>query len=477
MAARGGGAAVAEGLPTRVRSGRARRLLVHLVCVSLLVLAACSDTSFKSVESDPAPAEKLLTVDPEAIDFGAVAPGAPVAHAVELLASGSSPVTISRLSIVGSAAYALTWAEGDVTLQPGESREVVVTYTPQTTNDLGRVAVESDATEPYQEVELSGGGLLPALVADPSVVYLATTFPGEVSSVVTLTSVGAVDLVIDSMIVQGEAFTADGTFPVTLPPGASTEVTVTYTPLVDGESVSGALWFTDNTPVGYAMVPLEGNVPTDEEVPPAGEPIYLNDGTELHSFDPAEGVSAYVGEFYNPTGSTPPITDIAISPTGVLYACSWSTLFEVDPGDATLTEVQALEGAANGLTFLPDGRLVTAGAGVWVLDLAAGTAVNIVAEGQYASAGDVIGLPDGYVYWTVTDSHGLVRIDPESGATELVGSLGVEGVWGLGFADDVTYGFTNGGLALLIEPTTAEVTGSVALGQGWWGATTNPVLW
>lgn len=443
----------------------------------LLLLAACSDTGFKSVEEDPAPAEKRLTVDPEAIDFGTVAPGAPVTRAVELLASGSSPVTVSSLTIAGSSAFTLTWPEGDLTLQPGESREVVVSYTPQTTLDEGRVAVESDATEPYQEVTLTGGGLLPAVAVDPSVVYLATDFPGEVSANVTLTSVGAVDLVIDSMIVQGEPFTAVGTFPVTLPPGASTQVTVTYTPMADGESVSGALWFTDNTPVGYTLVPVEGNVPTEEKIPPASEPMYLNSGESLYSFDPDAGVAVYLGSFATPYGERPSLTDIAITPDGQLFGCSWDSLYEVNPTDATVTFAGVLPAAANGLTFLSDGRLVTAGDGVWVIELDSRAAENLVPDGEYTSSGDIIGLPDGYLYWTVSNDTGLVRIDPGTGATEVVGSIGVSAVWGLGYADGVTYGFTNGGSALILDPATAEVTGETMLGSGWWGATTNPVLW
>ena len=90
-----------------------------------------------------------------------------------------------------------------------------------------------------------------------------------------------------------------------------------------------------------------------------------------------------------------------------------------------------------------------------------------------------MGIPGERLLWTVNGDagDGLVEVDPDTGATALVGHLGVSGLWGVGYADGQLHGFSVGGQAVVIDPDTAAVSDVTALDGEWWGATTNPVRW
>ena len=112
------------------------------------------------------------------------------------------------------------------------------------------------------------------------------------------------------------------------------------------------------------------------------------------------------------------------------------------------------------------------------LDPATGaTLQELVPPGQYTTSGDIIALPDGYLYWSVTGGDALVRIDPVSGGLTLIGNVGAPGIFGLAWAYGTLYGFTNDGNFLEIDPATAQVVSTAAIGATYWGAATNPVLW
>src|SRR4029079_1430832 len=73
--------------------------------------------------------------------------------------------------------------------------------------------------------------------------------------------------------------------------------------------------------------------------------------------DPTTFALTHVGAF----GSSDQITDIAVTPSGDLWAISFSSLYRVDKTNAHATYVAAVSGSGNnGLTFLPSGNLLAA---------------------------------------------------------------------------------------------------------------------
>jgi hypothetical protein len=213
----------------------------------------------------------------------------------------------------------------------------------------------------------------------------------------------------------------------------------------------------------------------------ATEAMYGHSQTKLYRYDPLNNVSTSIASF---NGDTSSAFDIAITPSGLMYAVNGSGLFYVDASNGKTTKIQAdgisAFGNINGLTSLSNGKLVISGNGIAIYDIATHKLSTLVAPGGYQSSGDIIALPDGYLYMAASNgssSDRLIQIDPNTGATRNIGSLGHTGVYGLGYAYNVFYGFDSTGRVFSIDAANASTQNLSNTGITWYGATTNPVLW
>ncbi len=236
---------------------------------------------------------------------------------------------------------------------------------------------------------------------------------------------------------------------------------------------------TDDTDVeDSAADTAEDTDPETGDPWPATEPVYINDASTLYSFDPDTRTATRIGTFREGGAALDGgMTDIAISLDGVMYGGSFDALYRIDPTTAECTFVATLGDELTGLTFVSDGRLVGAGAGVSFIDVRTGALDTLVAPGAYETSGDIVGLPDGYLYWSVWGGDLLIRVDPDTGATRRVGDVGVERLFGLGYADGALYAFTGTSDVIVVDETTAAAGAATDLPVNWWGAATNPVLW
>jgi hypothetical protein len=215
----------------------------------------------------------------------------------------------------------------------------------------------------------------------------------------------------------------------------------------------------------------------------ATEAMYGHSSSKLYRYDPLNNVSTLIASFKNQSGGAMSVFDIAITPSGLMYAVTGSALHYVDASTGVLTPIPtdgiSAFGNINGLTSLSNGKLVISGNGVAIYDIATHTLSTLVAPGGYQSSGDIIALPDGYLYMMASSSGSdrLIQINPSNGATRDIGSTGHSAVYGLGYAYQVFYGFDSSGRVFSINPSTAATTNLANTGIGWYGATTNPVLW
>ena len=217
--------------------------------------------------------------------------------------------------------------------------------------------------------------------------------------------------------------------------------------------------------------------PPDPEI--AIEPVYVNSGDTLYSFDPKSKNISPIGNFTD--GSTPieNMTDIAIDLSGRMYGISFESLWRINPLSGASSHIADLgeDVYLDSLTFVSDGRLIAAGNGeVWLMDDASAQLTNLSFTTEYNSAGDIVGLPDGLLYWSVWEA-GLVVVDPDDGSNRYLGSTEHDRIFGLGYAYGELWAFSDEGYALVLNTSTGAPEQSYAIGTGWWGATTNPVLW
>ncbi|MEL6184053.1 MAG: hypothetical protein AAFU79_05455 [Myxococcota bacterium] len=223
---------------------------------------------------------------------------------------------------------------------------------------------------------------------------------------------------------------------------------------------------------------------------PATEPIYIHTGDTLYSYDPVAHRATWIGRFETLGGELiEPMVDVAIDARGVMYGGSGASrdpkrVFRIDPGTGRCTFLFEVDDNLNGMAFDGLGRLVAAGETLRVLDPSTGRTVVTFedAGSRFTTSGDVVGLPDGNLYWTVRgeadgEADRLVRLDPSTGRPALLGSLGVDRLFGLGYAQGELFGFTPSGEVVVIDPASGRVLEARSLEGRWFGATANPVLW
>jgi len=216
---------------------------------------------------------------------------------------------------------------------------------------------------------------------------------------------------------------------------------------------------------------------------PATQAIYGDSATTLYSYDPTTQSVTSIAKFKLANGSSVSIFDIAITSNGLMYAVDGSHLYYVNASTGILsllptTGIGAF-GDINGLAALSDGTIVISGNGVALYNVATQSITTLLAPGTYQSSGDIIALPDGYLYMAATSRSNdvLIQINPTTGATVEMGSLGHTGVYGLGYAYGTLYGFDSSGMVFSINPSTGATSNVSNTGESWYGATTNPVLW
>ena len=216
---------------------------------------------------------------------------------------------------------------------------------------------------------------------------------------------------------------------------------------------------------------------SDPEV--ASASVYINSGSTLYSYDPATNTATTIGVFKDGGVTVSDMTDIAIDLSGHMYGIAYTELYQITPATAEATHLGSIRDNCNALTFVSDGTLVAAGdSGVITIDTTT-LRTNQIGGQSYTSSGDIIGLPDGMLYWTVQGgaSDNIVQVNPSSGQATLLGSIGTSGVYALGYADGALYGFTSANKVIVIDSTNGRTTSTQNLSGTWWGATTNPVLW
>ncbi|MFZ5481238.1 MAG: choice-of-anchor D domain-containing protein [Myxococcota bacterium] len=225
-----------------------------------LLSIACVENELEKVVPPEEEGLRELVSDTDAVDFGVLADLAPITRTIRFDSVGDEPVAIEDVYLSGSGAYTIAWTRPRDPVAPGDSLDVAVTYTPTTWEDAADLVVENDGVEPSLLVPLTGAGTFPAIAVDPGSLSFQSEWGEPVDGTVTVTSVGTADLVLSSLYVDGEQFSATSDVPVTLAPGEATTIDVTYTPEVAGESVTGKLWITTNTTQGFAIVPLEASL-------------------------------------------------------------------------------------------------------------------------------------------------------------------------------------------------------------------------
>ena len=173
--------------------------------------------------------------------------------------------------------------------------------------------------------------------------------------------------------------------------------------------------------------------------------------------------------------------DIAIDLSGHMYGGTGEVLYLINPSTAKVQRICDLPIRTTALTFTDDGQLVVGTENtILFLDVLTCETETLLANAFHETSGDIVGLPDGFLYWTVwgETSDLLVRIDPNSGEEHVVGPVGYSQLFGLGYSNGQLYGFNSEGQVLRMSPHEGQALMTAQCEDlAWWGAATNPVVW
>ena len=215
----------------------------------------------------------------------------------------------------------------------------------------------------------------------------------------------------------------------------------------------------------------------------ASAKIYANTSGSLYEVDPDNGAISFIGDFMGEDGPVDHFEDIAIDLSGHMFGGTGDFLYLINPSTAEVRKVCSLDLDTTALTFTSDGALIVGAENTLkIVDIEDCTIQTLIAASFYDTSGDIVGLPDGFLYWSVYGGVGendrLIRVDPNSGSEELIGTTETERLYGMGFANDQLYGFASDGSVVRMDSREGQ---SVLVAQhdnlSWWGATTNPVVW
>jgi hypothetical protein len=206
-----------------------------------------------------------LQVRPDAIDFGAIEVGDRVSTSIELENIGGDDLVLDELELAHEdPTIQLEWAAGD-TLAAGASAQLSLTWSPHDVAILENKLwiLSNDPDTPFFAVQLTGATATPQIQVDPiSVDFGVVTIGRDTVRHVSILNAGYADLEIESVSFMASDSddlqyfpgpdpgdpTSAWAFPLTIPPGESRDVTITYAPLDDTADQS-VLTVNSNDPV------------------------------------------------------------------------------------------------------------------------------------------------------------------------------------------------------------------------------------
>lgn len=192
----------------------------------VLALVGCSD--YKVTELEPG-----LSVAPAGVLFGDVPVGEAASAAVGVVNSGAARLELQE-PLVSADSGGLTASLDLVSLAPGDSATLTLTWVPEAEGPAGGVVTVADGTGLVEDVTWSGNGVVGALSVSPDALAFGPLLGGESEQqVVALLNSGLAAVTVGGLDVEGDpGFSAAplvGALPLRLEPGATAALAVEYT--------------------------------------------------------------------------------------------------------------------------------------------------------------------------------------------------------------------------------------------------------
>jgi hypothetical protein len=209
----------------------------------------------------------IILTSLNAIDFGGVPIGTSNTYPILITNRGNAPLIISSTSIVNGARFSLPNNASNITINPGDSYEITVQFSPNAEQDYtGTLRIIHNDTETGSptDISLSGWGYryveAPNIcLIDRSEIYFGYIAVGSsIVDIIRIGNCGNVDLVISSLAISPNVFTLPrGERSLRMAPGEVYELAVQFRPTA-GTSYTGTLRLTHNASGSPTDIPLNG---------------------------------------------------------------------------------------------------------------------------------------------------------------------------------------------------------------------------
>jgi hypothetical protein len=352
-----------------------------------------------------------LSLNPSQVSFGSVVVGSSQPTTVTMSNSGASALTVNQTTLSG-AGFAISNLALPLTLQPGDSAQVTVTFAPPASASFtGSVtfATTSNQVNANVVLNLSGTG---AAIAQGALSPSPSSFAfGDVqigannTQSETLTNTGGSSVTISQAAASGAGFSISGlSLPATLAVNQTVSFSVIFTPASAG-AATGSLSITSNASNSPLSIPLSGAGVTSGSL--TANPTSLSFGSVQ------VGSSKNLSEtLTNTGGSTVTLSQANLS--GAAFSISGLSL------PLTLTANQSVTFTA---TFAPSASGASS-ATLSVLSTAPNSPLNVGFSGTGNSAGQLAVTPTSLAFGNVTvgSSSPLTGTLTASGASVTISS-------------------------------------------------------
>jgi len=257
----------------------------------VLFLGSCSDMGEPEILL---PQVSLLPAD---IDFATITIGSTQTRHILVINSGEGELNGELNLEQSETAFALQ-PVGTFMVLPGDTLVAELSFTPAAEQTYSaKIQLSSDDLEnPLLELALSGVGTpLPVPVLSVSSVTLnfGTLLSGDSDQrQITLNSTGNDTLEITSLTADHTVFSVDLTAPLELIPGASRELSVTFTPDAAG-TFNGSLTITSNSSSSPDVISLTGVAETPVSYAGDVQPVWNTNCTGCHGSSAGLNLSSY----------------------------------------------------------------------------------------------------------------------------------------------------------------------------------------
>jgi P pilus assembly chaperone PapD len=201
-----------------------------------------------------------LSATPASASFGDVITGDNSSKTLRLSNTGSSSLTISRVSASGKG-FSLSKVATPFKLLARQSVSLEAHFAPETAGEAtGSITITSNAPDPNLAIGLSGTGVLGRLSATPASASLGKVAIGETNSqTIRLNNTGNSSVTISRVNISGSSFKIAGlNIPTVIASGKSATFNAVFTPTASG-SMTGLVSLISDAPNSPLTIPLSGS--------------------------------------------------------------------------------------------------------------------------------------------------------------------------------------------------------------------------